>query len=70
MVKHAYSKHRSYLFDSPMCPNKDAIGEEGSIKPSHKVHFPIKKLSVLSLVSSTLKIKYIKQYTYDDDDEL
>ena len=40
VVKHADSQHRGCQYDSSLCHNKNAIGEEGNGKPPHKIHFP------------------------------
>ena len=61
LVKHAVSQHRGNQFDSSMCHFKNSIGEEGNGKPTHKTHFPRKKLRALSLVSAMLKIEYATQ---------
>ena len=50
-----------YQFDSSMCHIKNAIGEEGNMKPPQKFHFPI-KLRALSLVSATLETEYAMQF--------
>ena len=40
VIKHADSHHKGCQFDSSMCHNKIAIGEEGNGKPPHEIHFP------------------------------
>ena len=48
-------------FESYTCPNKNTIGEEGSGKSPHKIHFCRKKLRALSLISVTLEIESAMQ---------
>ena len=42
MGKQVDSQHRGCQFNSSMCRNKSAIGEEDNGKRPHKVQFPIK----------------------------
>ena len=68
MFKHADSKHWGCKFEYYTRQNENAITEEGSGKPSLELHFPIKEVIALPLVSATLELKCAVQIAAGIDD--
>ena len=53
------AQHRGWQFDSSMCHNINAIGEEGNGRPLHEFHFP-RKYSESHY--ATLEIGHVTQF--------